>query len=146
MLQMQRCWGDSQPEARQHTLDGAVGQQGASGGVPRGLVVGEDGRAPHQVAPSPTPSQQTHVETPCNAHESSQFHDLAMSTPSQATPLSDITVSVTRDECTMEPRVSGSDKVIDVRAQVEGGAGVRRSSRSNKGQTTRYSDFVVGDE
>ena len=86
------------------------------------------------------------METPCNAHESSQFHDLAMSTPSQATPLSDTTVSVTRDECTMEPRVSGSDKVIDVRAQVEGGAGVRRSSRSTKGQTTRYSDFVVGYE
>ena len=84
------------------------------------------------------------METPCNAHESSQLHDLAMSKPSQATPLSDTTVNVTRDECTMEPRVSGSDKVIDVRAQVEGGA-VRISSRSTKGQTTRYGDFVNGD-
>ena len=85
------------------------------------------------------------MEVHGNSHKFSQFPDQAMSTPSQARPHSEATVSVTRDECTIEPRVPGSDKMIDVRAQVEGDAGVRRSSRSTKGQTTRYSDFVVGD-
>ena len=66
--------------------------------------------------------------------------------PSLTTPPpSEITVSDYEEEGSPQPRMSEPARTVVVRDQAEKEAGPRRSSRSNKGKTSRFDDYEVGD-
>ena len=67
--------------------------------------------------------------------------------PSLTTPPPrEVTVSESRGEEMPEPRVSTPARKDAVRVQAEEGPGLRRSSRTTKGKTTRFDDYEVGEE
>ena len=67
--------------------------------------------------------------------------------PSVTTPPPDeVIVSEDKGEGIPEPRMPVPARKDDVRVQAAVGAAPRRSSRSTKGQTSRYDGFELGDE
>ena len=138
-------------------LDRAVGHHGAGGdnvqgpahgGRAHGHGMGADG-GDHVRHPA---GQPTPVVIPGATHEEAgqaqtRLDQTSVTTaPSLTTPPpSEVTVSEDNGEDTLEHRMSGPAGKDAVRVKTEGDAALRRSSRSTKGQTTRFDDFEVGE-
>ena len=118
------------------------------GGGARGHGLGADG-GDHVRHPAgqPTPvvipgaTQEEAGQAQTRLDQTSVTTAPSLTTP----PPSEVTVSEDMGEDTPEHRMSGPawKDAVNVKAEVD--AALRRSSRSTKGQTTRFDDFQVGE-
>ena len=135
----------------------AGGHHGAVGGSARGPAQGGRDRD-HRLGADegdhvrhPT-SQPTPVVTPGTDQEEAgqaqtrQDQTSVTAAPSLTTPPpSEIIVSEYKEEDSPQPRMSIPARKVVVRVQAEKEEGLRRSSRTTKGKTSRFDDFEMGD-